>query len=189
MSREASTPPFATEETYLHATDRGREEVLTTLLCVDMAHECFGLPTENLREIIKLVDITEVPRIPSFLLGVISVRGAVIPVMDLRERVGLGRSASGRATRIVIVQHDGLRFGLKVEGVSGFESFRPSAIEPAPAIFGAVRGGAERYVTGLGRSVDAPARIVMFLDIESLLDIEEALERHRKVRAHAESSA
>lgn len=188
MSFGANTPPFATEETYLHATDRGRDEALTTLLCVYMANECFGLPTESIREIIKLSDITEVPRLPGFLLGVISVRGAIIPVMDLRDRVGLGRSVPGRGTRTVIVQHGAQRFGLAVEGVAGLERFRAGAIEPAPAIFGAARMGAERYVSGLARSLDSPERIAMFLEIEPLLDIKGELERHRKLRSHPETS-
>ena len=182
-----ATPPFATEETYLHATDRGRDEAVVTLLCVEMAHERYGLPTASVREIIKLVDITEVPRLPSFVLGVISVRGEVIPVMDLRQRVGLGRSTPSRAMRIVIVQHGAQRFGLKVEGVAGLASFRASAIEPAPGIFGVTRGGAERYIGGLGRSVDEPTRIVMFLEIQPLLHLEEELDRHRKLRAQTES--
>ena len=186
MSFGANTPPFATEETYLHATDRGRDEALTTLLCVNMAHECYGLPTESIGEIIKLTDITEVPRLPVFVLGVMSVRGAIIPVIDLRDRVGLGRSAPGRATRVVIVQHGVQRFGLQVEGVVGLERFRASAVEPAPAIFGVARGGAERYIGGLGRSIDSPDRIVMFLDVQPLLDIQGELDRHRKLRAHPE---
>ena len=97
-------------------------------------------------------------------------------------------NSHGRGTRTVIVQHGAQRFGLAVEGVAGLERFRAGAIEPAPTIFGAARMGAERYVSGLGRSLDSPERIAMFLEIEPLLDIKGELERHRKLRSHPETS-
>jgi purine-binding chemotaxis protein CheW len=89
--------PFATEETYLHATDLGREEALATLLTIVLGQEFYGLPTESVREIIKVGAITEVPRLPRFLLGVISVRGAIIPVIDLRRRLALDEAPLSRA--------------------------------------------------------------------------------------------
>jgi len=183
-----SSLAFATEETYLHSTDRAREEALTAYLSVVIGHETYGLPTEAVREIIKLVEVTELPRVPSFLVGIISVRGAIIPVMDLRERLGLGRSTVTRASRVVIVANGNQRYGLRVEAVVGLERFRQSDVEPSPSIFGAGRAGAERYIEGLGRTPDRPDRIVMFLDLAPLWAIGDELARHRKLRQHEEQA-
>lgn len=176
--------PFATEETYLHATARAREEELATLLAVRVGADVYGLPTESVREIIKLVEITEVPRMPPFLPGVISVRGAIIPVLDLRVRLGASDLGHTRNTRIVIVSNEeGQRFGLMVDGVVGLERFRKRDIEPTPSVFGAGRAGSERYIGGLGRAVDRPDRIVVFLDLGPLLAIADELRRHRHARS------
>lgn len=172
--------PFATEETYLHGTDRAREEAFKTLLSVEIGAEVYALPTEVVREIIKVGKITEVPRVPGFLLGVISVRGAIIPVLDLSARLGLEGGPGGRAARIVILWFDGQRFGLKVDAVVGIERFRPSQIEPAPSIFGGARAGGERFISGLGRAIERPLRIVIFLDLAPLLAVRDELGRHRR---------
>ncbi len=174
--------PFATEETYLHATARAREEELATLLAVRVGNDVYGLPTESVREIIKVVEITEVPRMPSFVPGIISVRGAIIPVIDLRVRLATGVVQNARSTRIVIVAAAaGQRFGLMVDGVVGLERFRRRDIEPTPSVFGSTSSGTERYIAGLGRAIDKADRIVVFLDLGPLLAIEDELRRHRHV--------
>jgi purine-binding chemotaxis protein CheW len=177
--------PFATEETYLHATDRAQEQEVSTLLTVLIGAELYGLPTEVVREIIKVGIITEVPRLPSFLLGVISVRGAIIPVIDLRDRLGLDAGQGAAGSRIVIIATDGQRLGLQVDGVVGLQRFRLREIEPAPSIFGGGRVGSERYITGLGRAIEHPERIVSFLNLGPLLAIRDELGRDRRAPPEA----
>ena len=183
MSEEVGAPipglSFATEETYLHATDRAVEEAAETLLAVEVAHEIYGIPTAAVREIIKVPDVTEVPRTPRFLLGVISVRGAITPVIDLRARLGFPPAEPGRGARIVIVEIGQQRFGLRVEDVLGLERFFASDIEPAPAIFGAGRVGGDRHILGVGRSTDRPDRIVIFLELSPLADLADELQSYR----------
>jgi purine-binding chemotaxis protein CheW len=191
---QATTPPttvggvsFATEATYLHAMDRRAEQATETFLAVEVANEIYGIPTGAVREIIKVGEITEVPRSPKFLLGVISVRGAIIPVLDLRRRLGFPSVEMTRSARIVIVDVEGQRFGLRVEDVIALERFRVSDVEPAPAIFGGggARAGAERYVHGVGRAEDRPERIVIFLDLQPLSELATELAAHRAARQRA----
>jgi purine-binding chemotaxis protein CheW len=171
---------FATEDTYLHATDRVAEEAIQRLLVVEIGGERYGLPTDAVSEIIRIGEITEVPRLPTFLLGVISVRGAIIPVMCLRLRLGFSDGALGRAARIVIVSHGGQRFGLRVDGVIGLQRFRASSVESAPAIFGASRGGADRFISSVARVSDGSTeRIVVFLELTALLAVGDELTAHR----------
>lgn len=178
---------FATEETYLHATDRAREQAMQSFLAVEIAHESYGVPTDAVREIIRVIEITEVPRLPPFVLGVISVRGAIIPVIDLRVRLGFARAATQRTSRIVIVTEDGQRFGLQVDDVLGLERVREIDLEPAPSIFGGSRAGAERYIHAVGRTVEQPDRIVVFLELAPLLDVADELAAYRKRGGEARS--
>ena len=173
---------FATEATYLHAMDRAADEATETFLAVEVAHEIYGIPTAAVREIIKIGEITEVPRTPRFLLGVISVRGAIIPVLDLRRRLGFPPAEPGRAARIVIVEVGAQRFGLRVEDVVALERFRAVDIEPAPAIFGATRGPADRHIQGVGRVVERPDRIVIFLELHPLSELGAELAAFRAAR-------
>jgi purine-binding chemotaxis protein CheW len=173
---------FATEATYLHAMDRATEQATETFLAVEVAHEVYGVPTAAVREIIKVGEITEVPRTPRYLLGVISVRGAIIPVLDLRLRLGFSAAEPGRSARIVIIQVDDQRLGLRVEDVIALERFRASDVEAAPAIFGGGRVGAERYVQGVGRAADRPDRIVIFLELTQLADLAADLTAYRAAR-------
>src|SRR4029079_15114228 len=85
-----------------------------------------------------------------------------------------------RNTRTVIVSSDGQRFGLRVDAVVGLERFKTGEIESAPAIFGGGRSGPERYMVGVGRSVDSDAtdRIVVFLDPPPALSFHQGLAAH-----------
>ncbi len=180
MSEPQGVVTFATEETYLHATDREREDAAQTFLSVEVSRELYGIPTEAVREIIRVGEITEVPRTPPFLLGVISVRGAIIPVLDLRRRLGFPPATTiARTARIVIVATGAQRFGLSVDDVQGLERFRAADIEPAPNVFGGGRGGAERYIQAIGRAIDRPDRIVIFLELAVLVDLAADLAAHR----------
>ena len=179
--------PFATEETYLHATDRVAEETVRTLLVIEVGDEAYAIPTDVVREIIRTVEVTEVPRTPRFVLGVISVRGAIIPVLDLRLRLGFAHASPDRRARIVIVTAGAQRYGLRVDAVVGLERFREAEIEAAPAIFGAGRTSSERYIGGIGRAIDHQARIVVFLDLPQLLAFADELQRHRQARRAVES--
>jgi purine-binding chemotaxis protein CheW len=192
VSADEPRPPllaFATEETYLHATARARDEAVEVFLAVEVAHETYGIPTEAVREIIRTIEITEVPRLPRSVLGVISVRGAIIPVLDMRVRLGFAAAPPERSSRIVIVAVDGQRFGLRIDDVLGLERVRDVDLEPAPAIFGASRGGVDRYIRAVGRTVDRSDRIVVFLELAALVDLSAELSARRQPRANGEGEA
>ena len=80
---------FTTEETYLRRHDDRRARERRGVLSFAVGGEVYGVDILSIREIIKLREITEVPRAPRFLLGVVTVRGLVLPVVDLRLRLRL----------------------------------------------------------------------------------------------------
>lgn len=92
---------------------------LREFLVFRLADTPYGVPVERVREIVRLRAITPMPRVPAALVGVISLRGEVVEVVDLRRRLGLERVAPTRSTRIVVVHaEDGRTSGLLVDSVS-----------------------------------------------------------------------
>jgi purine-binding chemotaxis protein CheW len=161
---------FATEETYLRAADTRDVRPTRAILTFVVAGETYGIEILHIREIIKLVEVTEVPRMPEFLLGVISVRGVIIPVLDLRGRLRLGDTAPTRAARILVVDRDGEPFGLRCDSVTGVVRFAENEIEPPPSTLNVADAS---FLSGIARyQVGRRDRMVILLHLDSLVDFD-----------------
>jgi len=140
-------------------------------MCFQLGAENYGLPILDVREIIGLMPITAVPRAPSFVRGIINLRGKVIPVIDLRLQFGMEESPATDQTVIIVVQCsvDGLplTMGLLVDRVLEVLAIGADQIEPPPS-FG-VANSAE-FLLGVGK---AGQRVVFLLDIARLLSARE----------------
>ena len=159
--------PLATEETYLRHIDQRDQGPTRAVLTFVVAGETYGLPILAIREIIKWTEITEVPRMPGFLLGVISVRGAVIPVIDLRARLRFDASPLTRAARILVVNQGGEPFGLLVDAVTGVQRFAEADIEPPPATLAVAEAS---FLGGIARhTVGKRQRMVILLNLEQVV--------------------
>jgi len=108
-------------------------ELRRELLSFRLDDSPYAIPVERVREIVRLRDITTVPRMPAWVLGVIALRGEVVQVVDLRMRLGLPPRESSRRSRIVVLHGDDDRItGVLVDGVEQVlrvseESFRAAA--------------------------------------------------------------
>ena len=133
--------------------------------------EIFAIDILRIREIIEYTPPTEVPMMPPSLRGVINVRGAVVPVVDLAVRFGWPETGVGRRTCIVIVEieHQGARhvLGLLVDKVNAVTEIKADEIDMPPA-FGA-RINTD-FITGMAR---VNGKFVIVLNIERTLTIEE----------------
>jgi len=141
-----------------------QREVLAFLL----GGEEYAVDIRRIREIIKTRPVTEVPRAPAFVLGIISVRGQVIPVIELRRRLRLPAPARapGREARVLIVTRAGEDFGLLVDEVRQVVRMRDSDIEPPPAMLGG--GGPEaEFISGIGRPWGE--RLLILLELDAVL--------------------
>ncbi len=140
-------------------TSEARKEWLTFFL----AGEEYAVAIEQVREILKAPDITEVPRAPAHVLGVIMVRGEVIAILDLRRRLGLPTATPGRQARVLVCDAgDGPR-GLLVDAVSNVVRLPPSSVEALPSGIG---GPSAEYIAGIGRDRD---RLFILLDLAAVL--------------------
>ncbi|MBG6079013.1 chemotaxis protein CheW [Rubrivivax gelatinosus] len=139
--------------------------VLTFLL----GGELFAITIRTIKEIIEYRRPTEVPSMPAAVLGVINLRGSVVPVMDLQARLGRTPASVGRRTCIVIVEiADGEQaqtVGIVVDSVSEVLEIPPEDVEPPPS-FGA-RVAAE-FIAGMGK---VRGRFVILLDVARVLAV------------------
>jgi purine-binding chemotaxis protein CheW len=142
--------------------------------------ERYGLALPSIREILKVPPITEVPRAPGHVLGIVSVRGRVTTVVDLRRRVRVEETPIGKSSRILVVDVGDEIIGALVDDVQQVYRLRDEEIELAAV----VGGGTAEYVLGIGRPASArssgrdrrgiveglgPADILVLLDPDSLL--------------------
>jgi purine-binding chemotaxis protein CheW len=132
-------------------------------LTFNLAGEEYGVDILAVREIRGWSRVTRIPQTPDYLLGVLNLRGAIVPIMDLRLRFGLERESYGDNTVMIIVAVDERLFGIVVDAVSDVVDIDPAAIKPVPDM-GAVVD--TRYLRGLATHVE---RMVMLLDVEKLM--------------------
>jgi purine-binding chemotaxis protein CheW len=129
--------------------------------------EMFAMNILSVREIIEYGGETEVPMMPPCVRGVINLRGAVVPVLDLSVRFGRAPSQIGRRSCIVIVETAGIVIGVLVDAVNAVLDIDPGEVEPAPSFGARLRND---FIGGVGKW---NGRLVILLNVESVLALEE----------------
>lgn len=140
------------------------ETVKDRYLCFSLGTQGFGVPISQVKEIVEMQEITPVPHMPSYIQGVINLRGQIIPLLDLRTRMGMEYRAYDRRTCVVIVQHRDRQVGLAVDRMEEVLQFRPEVREPAPDYRSV--GELHRFIDSLGRHQQ---RVLMLLDPQVIL--------------------
>lgn len=142
------------------------KEVIEELeaMMFDLGDETYGINIENVEEVVNVQVLTEVPRAPSGILGIITLRGSVIPIIDVKAKLNLGSSSDGE--RIVIVEVNGTKFGFYADKVLNVVRINKKDIEEPP-IINTVNGD---LLAGIGRH---RGKRFILLDLSSLV-MEEA---------------
>jgi purine-binding chemotaxis protein CheW len=145
--------------------------VATQFLTFSLGEEVFAMDIRTVREIIQHGAMTSVPLMPEFVRGVINLRGAVVPVIDLHARFGRPAARVGKKTCIVIFDslRDGERveLGLMVDAVSEVIEIAASHVEPPPNFGAAVK---REFISGMGKVGE---RFVIILDADRAFDVSE----------------
>lgn len=138
-------------------------EELLQLVGFHLGDEEFGLDILRVQEIIRFQPLTRVPNSPECIVGVMNLRGRIIPVIALRKRFGLADSPVSGQTRIVVVEMKGGVLGFVVDSVSEVLRIPANTVEPPPRL-----GKVEReYVLGVGKLED---RLLILLNVDRLMN-------------------
>ena len=145
--------------------EAGRQEI--QLACFRVGDQLYGLDILRIREIVRPQKLRPVPKAPSFVEGVMNLRGAVIPVVDLRRRFDLVVPPEDRQTRIMISALAGRIVGLMVDEVDEVRRYSRKEIQPAPHF---LKGRGVEFFLGVCRREED---LILILDLEKLLSTDE----------------
>lgn len=134
-------------------------------LCCRVASEEYAVNIQDIKEIIKPREMTDVPRTPQFVSGVFSLRGVIVPVFDMRRRLGLDEAGDNPRERIIVVKKGAGLCGLHVDEVLEVVKIQEQTIEPPPSL---LEGIDREFVTGIGRH---EGRMLILLNLEKILDL------------------
>jgi purine-binding chemotaxis protein CheW len=137
------------------------------VLTFELGRETYGVEILRVREIRGWTSVTKIPHAPSHVLGVLNLRGSIVPVVDLRLRFALDQAEYTKVTVVIVLSihaRNGRReVGVVVDGVSDVVDFDAAAVKPAPDLGG---GFSTDYIRGL---VPSGERMVVLLDIDRLI--------------------
>jgi purine-binding chemotaxis protein CheW len=156
-----------------------RQEI--QLACFRIGTEMYALDIMRIREIIRPQRLTPVPKAPPFIEGVINLRGAVVPVVDLRKRFEQPAAGPERRTRILICGLAGKVIGLMVDEVDEVRRYTRQEIQPSPQF---LRGRGSEFFLGVCRRDD---QLVMLIDLEKILSSDERIDLEGIQKLHGET--
>ena len=140
-------------------------------LTYSLGDEIFAMDIRSVREIIQYGAMTEVPLMPEFVRGVINLRGAVVPVIDLQSRFGRPAAQIGKKTCVIIFdaqqEDEKIELGLLVDAVSEVIEIPDALIEPAPQFGASIR---RDFIRGMGK---VGGTFIVILAPERALDVSE----------------
>lgn len=155
-----------------------RGESGVEVACVEVCGRTYGLEVTQIREIVRAQEPTPLPKAPPLIEGVIDLRGAIVPVIDLGRALHGAPGRESRAARIALVEVDGLVLGLRVEAAVDVLSVEAGAVEEPPAL--ATQAGYDAVRAVIRRADATP---VLLLSLEHLLE-----DVYRSARAGEEAS-
>lgn len=152
--------------------DKGSSPVLARsagkYLTLFLGEEEYGLDVTKVQEIIRMLPITRVPRAPSFIRGVVNLRGRIVPVLELRARLGMDPVEEARETCIVVVRSGDLTMGIIVDQVRDVLDIQAAEMHDVPD-FGVSLDTA--YLSGVARRAQ---RVVLLLEVDRVLTRDES---------------
>ncbi len=145
-----------------------KQEEEIQLVVFKLSNEEFGVNIHQVKEIVRLVPITPIPRAPKFIEGVVNLRGQILAVMDLSKRLQLPSNPRTEKTRIIVVEVEENTVGMIVDEVTEVLRLPLSRIEKTPQIIETKIG--QRYIKGVGKLEE---RLLILIDLAAILSTDE----------------
>jgi len=140
------------------------------LVIFKLGNESFGVQIATVESIIKMQPITHLPQAPEFVEGVINLRGRILPVLDLRKRLGVFQTETSKDTRMVVVNIEKATVGMIVDRVDEVLRINEDLVEAPPSITSSVDS---RFIRGIAK---IGSELVILLDLMKVLDAGETAE-------------
>lgn len=131
-----------------------------------VGHALCGMDILKIQEINKLMEMTKVPQAPDYMVGILNLRGQIVTIIDLGQKLGLGNVEISNESRNIIINAPGEHVGLLVSRISDVVMADPDRIEPAPANMSGIQGS---FFTGVYKTEN---KLIGILDIKEVLRIE-----------------
>lgn len=129
--------------------------------------QLYGIPIINVVQIVQMQEITSIPESPSYMVGIINLRGSIVPVIDVRLRFGKTSEAYSERTCIIVANIGQLTIGFIVDGVDEVTDIADEEISPPPSIS---HSAVNTFLTGIGKT---QKKVTLLLDVEKLLSGDE----------------
>ena len=146
-------------------TEENNTEILQ-LVSFRIGNETFGIDILKAQEIIRRLPITKIPNSPEFVEGIINLRGKVIPVVDLRIRIGLKKIEETINMRIIVVEIKGKTVGFIVDSVSEVLRIPTSTLEDSPELVSSNVNS--EFITSVAKLED---QLLILLDLEKVIEV------------------
>lgn len=147
-------------------TEKDSAEV-KQLISFTVGEEEYGLELLRVKEVIRVRQVTWLPRAPSCVKGIINLRGDVIPIVDLRERFGLDAAEQTAMSRVIVVEVGGQAVGMTVDSASQVVRVPADQFDPPPTVMGQ---GSRDFITAVGKMGE---KLVIMIDVDMILSTEE----------------
>lgn len=143
--------------------EQSKREESSQFVVIQLAGEEYGIPIMNIETLIRMPEITRVPRMPAYVEGIINLRGRIIPIIDLRKRFGFPTKAWDDRTRIAVTDISQQSVGFIADGVSEVIRLARKQIDNLPPTLCRI---GDEYLDGIGKVGD---RIIILLNAERIL--------------------
>ncbi|MEN6436253.1 MAG: chemotaxis protein CheW [Anaerolineaceae bacterium] len=137
------------------------------LVVFSIGNEFYGVDVDAVESIIKMQEITRLPHAPEFVEGITNLRGAVVPILDLRKRFGLEAVEATRDTRIMIVNMNNTNVGMVVDAVTQVVRISAESIDPPPQMAMTVNSA---FIKGIAKLDEM---LIILLDLKKVLTVDE----------------
>lgn len=148
-----------------------RDGAVSRWVTFTLEDEIYGIDVMQIKEVLRAPEISPVPGAPSYVMGIINLRGTVVAVIDTRSRFGLAPREVDDSTRIIVLEAQDYFVGFLVDSVSEVAELRSSQIEPAPHTGADAEAG--RYIHGL---YNRDSGLLILIDASKLLSDDELAE-------------
>jgi len=150
----------------LRENDKAGQQECIEIIVFSLAYETYGIETAFVREVYPLKDMTTLPGTPSFVVGIINIRGQIVSVIDLKKFFNLPEKGLGELNKVIIMCNERMEFGILADVVEGTQSMALKEIMAAPP---SVIGIGKKYLKGVTKEH------IVLLEAESILNDEKII--------------